>query len=48
MVWRVATFGTKEDYARQVAYSHQVSVETVLNEFGQQLLKWGNQVWKIQ
>jgi 23S rRNA U2552 (ribose-2'-O)-methylase RlmE/FtsJ len=48
MAWRIATFDTEEDYAPQLASICQVSVETVLMDLGQEVLKWGEQVWKVQ
>jgi hypothetical protein len=39
-IWRASTFGTKEDFTRQVSCSIQVSVDIVLAELGQGLLKW--------
>jgi hypothetical protein len=48
MAWRIATFDTEETSAPQMASICKVSVEAVLMDLGQDVLKWGEQVWKVQ
>lgn len=47
MVWRVATFGSDDEYA-QVVHDPEVNAEELLAEFGPELVRLGRPVWKIQ
>lgn len=45
--WKVATFGTDEEYEQFIRYDEE-SVEGLLAEFGPDLVSLGRQVWKVQ
>lgn len=45
-VWRRATFGTEEEFKEVMGGN--LTAQELLNEFGDQLIELGMQVWKIQ
>ncbi|KAK8029435.1 hypothetical protein PG993_010726 [Apiospora rasikravindrae] len=45
-IWRVATFGTDEEYT--AALRESLAVERVLEEFGMRLIELGEPIWVIQ
>lgn len=45
--WKVATFGSEDDYS-QFSRKSDTSVDEMLDKFGLQLLDWGRDVWRIQ
>ncbi|KAJ5497058.1 hypothetical protein N7463_009045 [Penicillium fimorum] len=47
IIWRVATFASDEEY-RKVILDEDPSVETLLEDFGPELVKLGKEIWKIQ
>ncbi|KAI0187253.1 hypothetical protein F4808DRAFT_452461 [Astrocystis sublimbata] len=47
MLWKVATFGTEEEYCAAVQ-KLEPGVEDVLGDFGETLLGLGNRVWETQ
>ena len=46
-IWRIATFGSDEEY-RKINLGEDSSVETLLEDFGPELVKLGKAIWKIQ
>lgn len=45
--WKVATFGTGEEY-EEVVREHSMDVDQVLEEYGREWLELGKEVWEIQ
>ncbi|OQE07226.1 hypothetical protein PENVUL_c014G08193 [Penicillium vulpinum] len=46
-IWRAATFDSDEDYGK-VILDEDSSIETLLEDFGPELVKLGKAIWKIQ
>jgi 23S rRNA U2552 (ribose-2'-O)-methylase RlmE/FtsJ len=46
-IWQVATFASDEEYSK-VILDEDSSVETLLEDFGPELVKLGKPIWKIQ
>ncbi|OQE44419.1 hypothetical protein PENCOP_c002G03951 [Penicillium coprophilum] len=46
-IWRVATFASNEEYGK-VILDEDPSVDTLLADFGLELVKLGKEIWKIQ
>ncbi|KAH7308631.1 hypothetical protein B0I35DRAFT_491857 [Stachybotrys elegans] len=46
-IWRIATFGTEEDYFESL-YKGEPSVEEVLHTFGSEVIRLGKDVWVTQ
>ncbi|KAI2732237.1 hypothetical protein CBS147332_1376 [Penicillium roqueforti] len=46
-IWRIATFGSDEEYGKVNLYE-DTSVETLLKDFGPELVKLGKTIWKTQ
>ncbi|KAK2752087.1 hypothetical protein FQN55_007975 [Onygenales sp. PD_40] len=46
-IWKAATFGTDEEYGKTLD-EEELGVETVLAEFGSELVRLGKDIWWIQ
>ncbi|KAJ5186803.1 hypothetical protein N7449_009797 [Penicillium cf. viridicatum] len=46
-IWRIATFGSDEEYDK-MGLDKDPSVETLVEDFGPELVKLGKPIWKIQ
>ncbi|KAI1375406.1 hypothetical protein F4677DRAFT_422729 [Hypoxylon crocopeplum] len=46
-MWRVATFGSDEEYQRTLC-DGEISVEELLEDFGPELVELGREIWKVQ
>ncbi|KAJ6184296.1 hypothetical protein N7519_005597 [Penicillium mononematosum] len=46
-IWRMATFGSDEEYGK-VLLDEESSVETLLEDFGPELVKLGKAIWKTE
>ncbi|CAG8140007.1 unnamed protein product [Penicillium salamii] len=46
-IWRVATFGSDDEY-REELRKEDLQVETVVERFGQELVGLGKELWKVQ
>lgn len=45
--WRIATFGSDEEY-RSVIWEDEPTVEEFLDDFGQEMMALGKSIWEIQ
>lgn len=46
--WKIATFGTEDEYLEHIASSYEVGVQDILRSLGPTLVRWGDEIWNVQ